>query len=394
MRAFARARPGRRLPGAGGRVPPGHRPRVGRGAHALPHRGQVHRLRQREVGGPRADAHARAHRRAGARARGVRARGLLDRQGRLPLARLRGGRVRGRARHQPLQERGRRHARHGGRRRPDERHGHRGQEEAAARSRRRRRSTPPRCRPPPPPRGSRRRAPCASPSRSTWTASSATRASTTRCTRSLSTSTPSSSALQGVPELRARAAAIASAAAASHARREGDHRPPADPPDGRGRPEEAEARGVEALQPRGAPLPGHALRPGEDRRHHGDHRGEQRAVRRQGRRPRDPGLPRHLPLRAQEGRAAAGAQRAGRGRLPGRRDDAEGHAAPGALLAGQAHPGDGEARAGHQGDPPRHHRAPARGQVRGRRAAASRRSWAAPSSRRSPPTRSASPRPT
>ena len=49
---------------------------------------------------------------------------------------------------------------------------------------------------------------------------------------------------------------------------------------------------------------------------------------------------------------------------------AEGYRAAGALLAGQAHPGDGEARARHQGDPPRHHRAPARGQVRGRRAAA------------------------
>ncbi len=38
--------------------------------------------------------------------------------------------------------------------------------------------------------------------------------------------------------------------------------------------------------------------------------GRRRAVRGQGRRPRDPGLPRHLPLRAQEGRAAAGARRA------------------------------------------------------------------------------------
>ena len=73
----------------------------------------------------------------------------------------------------------------------------------------------------------------------------------------------------------------------------------------------------------------------------------------------DPGLPRDLPVRPQEGRAAARARRGRRGRLPRRRAGAEADRAAGALLAGQAHPGDGEARAGHEGDAPRHHRAPA-----------------------------------
>jgi hypothetical protein len=76
-RAFSGAHRGRRLPRAGRRVAPRHRPRLGRRAHALPDHGQVRRLRQRPLGGSRADADARADRGARARTRGVRARDVL-----------------------------------------------------------------------------------------------------------------------------------------------------------------------------------------------------------------------------------------------------------------------------------------------------------------------------
>ena len=69
-------------------------------AHALPDASEVRRLRQRALVGPRADAHARPHRGEGARAPGVRARGLLGDPRRV---RRRSGRVRGPARHGSLQ---------------------------------------------------------------------------------------------------------------------------------------------------------------------------------------------------------------------------------------------------------------------------------------------------
>ena len=104
--------PGRRRLRSGERrrVASGHRPDLGRGAHALPDAREVRRLRQRAQLRPRADAHPRAHRGARARAPRVRARGLLGdprplRRGRYRRSDRRRGRarLRGAACHGALQ---------------------------------------------------------------------------------------------------------------------------------------------------------------------------------------------------------------------------------------------------------------------------------------------------
>ena len=332
-----RARRRRRVPGAGRRVAPGHRPGVGRRAHPLPDDGQVLRLRQREVGRPRADADARAHRRARARARGVRPRDLLDGEGRVPFERGEAKGTEFSAGHATdrFKSEAEATARHGGHRgktsgtvtaaekkQPQGRTADSVQHHRAAG----------RC-------GLRghhaRRARCASPSRSTWTASSATRVSTTRCTRSRSTSRHPRSAVRGAVLPRAhRARSSKRRPAAPDARRQGDHRPPADPPDRRRRPGQAQARGVEALQPRRAALPGDAVGRGGHRGHQGHHR--RRPASRSSPRATSsssPGFRAHLPLRPEEGRAAPGALRERRRRLPRRRVGAEADRAAGALLA-------------------------------------------------------------
>ena len=216
-RAFAELVRGRRLPRAGRRVAPGHRPRVGRRAHALPDHGQVRRLRQR------ASRPAACRRR---RSRSIVERerereafvpeDVLDREGRVPLARRRRRSSRPGTRPSRFKS-----AEADAKRVMDavagatQRHGHRGREEAPqghaahavqhdlASGRGRRRGP------------HARRARCASPSRSTWTASSATRASTTPSTRRPSTSAASCDALAeraGVPRARARASCRGAAA--------------------------------------------------------------------------------------------------------------------------------------------------------------------------------------
>ena len=82
-------------------------------------------------------------------------------------------------------------------------------------------------------------------------------------------------------------------------------------------------------------------------------RRERRAVRGQGRRAGRAGLPRHLPLRPEERRAAARARRGRHHRLQRRRLHEEADRAARALHPGQARPGDGEAGASAR-SPPAH----------------------------------------
>ena len=318
--------------------------------------------------GPRADADAQAHRGPREGARRVRARGLLG--GARARSRTDGEEFAAAARHRPLQGRGGRRARcwtpspapTSGTRRPRSKRTQaqgraaRAVQHDVAHGGGRVRG--------PHPRADDARGRVALHERPHL----ATRASTTPSTRRASTSGRSCKTLAEVPVYREHAKRLLARAAQGDARRQGDDRPPADPPDRRGGPGEARRPGVEALQPRGAPLHGDAVRSRHRRGHERRHRRGRRALRREGRRGRWRRLPRHLPVRAR--RRTSTCRRWPRARPSSSSAptmEAEADAAAGALLAGQAHPGDGEARPRHEGDPARHHPDAVRPQVRDER---------------------------
>ena len=140
---------------------------------------------------------------------------------------------------------------------------------------------------------------CASPSRSTWTASSAIRASTTPSTRRRSTSAASSRRSRRCPSYREHAAGMLSGGPLhADARREGDDRPPADPPHGAATPTSSSPRsGSSTTSWRAASWP-RSRTPAIIEGTKVDDRRGRRAVRRQGRRAGRPGLPRDLPATA------------------------------------------------------------------------------------------------
>ena len=151
--------------------------------------------------------------------------------------------------------------------------------------------------------------------------------------------------------------------AARHARQEGDHRPSAHLSHGQGHARRPGTGRLQAVQPHRTPIPGNAVGCGRGRGHEGHARSERRAFRGQGRRAGDAGLSRHLPVRHEEGRAAARHERGTADRLQRRRVHEEADRAAGALQPGQADPGDGEAGPGHEVHAPQHHRAPVHGEV-------------------------------
>ena len=311
-RAFAELGRGRRLPRAGGRVAPGHRPRLGRGAHALPHDGQVRGLRQREVRRSRADADARSS----SSSASASARRSCPRT----TGRCKGAFAARRRRSSPPGTRPTAsRAEADAERVMDAVAGATSGTVTAVEKKRRKVA------PPTPFNTTALQAAAAAegltPARTMRIAESLymdglisyPRVDNTVYPPSLDLQAASSSALPEVPVYREHVQRILAGAAARHARREGDHRPPADPPDRRRRSGEAQARGVEALQPRRAPLHGHAVgRRRSSRARKVDHR--RRAASRSSPRATSssmPGFRAHLPLRPEEGRAAAGA---GRGR--------------------------------------------------------------------------------
>ena len=265
---------------------------------------------------------------------------------------------------------------------------------SAARSRRPRRSTPPRCRPPRPPRASR-------PARTMRIAESLYMDGLISYPRVDNTVYPASLDLQGILDALAEVPVYrehvdsdpAGRRAAPHARRQGDDRPPADPPR-RPRPiptSSSPRSGSSTTSSRAASWRRcRTRRSSRARRSPSTWRASRSWPRATS--SSSPGFRAHLPVRPEEGRAAAGARRGRRRRLPRRRAGAEADRAAVALQPGQAHPGDGEARAGHQGDAPRDHRAPHRGRATRSTSRSSPRAWAARSSTRSRRSRRASPR--
>ena len=221
--------------------------------------------------GPRADAHARPHRGARAGAPGVHARGLLGDQGRLrrrcgqrPHGRRRAGRVRGAARHGSLQERGRGPGRHGARA---------GRHVRARWRRSRRRSA--RWQPPAPFNTTSLMAAASaeglSPARTMRIAESLYMDGYISYPRVDNTVYPPSLDLAetvkricGQPGLRAvlHRSCWRSRQAHGDARQEGDHRPSAHLSYERGHARRPAAGGIQAVQPGGAPLLGHAFRSG------------------------------------------------------------------------------------------------------------------------------------
>ena len=270
-------RPG---PGRRGREPPVHRPHLGRCPHALPHDGALRRVWQRSQRRPRADAHAGPRGGARARAPRLQAGGLLghrrsgQRQGLRPvqdwprpgpLSRQEGcrdGLLACRGRNRRYGDVGHQKAAHPApacavqHHEPAGRCGRRG---PLARAHHAPGREPLHGRPHlVPARGQHRLPALARPSRHGQDAR-----------RRAAVCALRGPAAQGVRDSR-------------HARQAVRHRPPAHLPHRRGRPVQARACRVEALQPRGPALSRHALGPGRHRGHEAADRRGRRALQRLG----------------------------------------------------------------------------------------------------------------
>ena len=330
---------------------PGHRPDLGRDADPRGLARDAPLRLQLPLGRPRAEPDPGADRRARARAPRPRAQALLGavREVRAPRRLLRG----------PPRDRqvlGARPRRGRARGHQEPRRGQRDQRAQATRASRRPRSTPPPSRPTPPAgSGSPRRARCGSPRTSTWTASSPTRAPTTRSTRRRSTQASWSRRWSGSPTSPRRRPARRRRSSATRGKKETTDHPPIYPTQAVN-PERLEGPKRRVYELVVAPLPRHLLAADDhrvDARRHRGRLGELLRARLGRRRPR---LRRDLHLRALGGRGDPEA-RGGPGARPRRRavDHRQGDPAAVADQPGQADRDDGGARPGHQGDARRHH---------------------------------------